>query len=185
MPDPNASDFELECINRRVRLSVWLSMSACCLLVWWSPEVELMNTVEHAVPTLAAQGGIPMPALPWTSIQDVNRDGGYVAMASRLPLKHYRSIPGFLRDTLQIRKQLARTDGLVGYSLDAQLTRKTFWTLSVWTDEPSLRAFASTNPHRAIVERLRPLMNTTRFEFFTVSGDEVPLAWSAAKERLR
>jgi hypothetical protein len=126
-----------------------------------------------------------MPALPWTSIRDVDRDREYVAMASRLPLTHYRSIPGFLRDTLRIRNQLAHTDGLVGYSLNARLTRKTFWTLSVWTDEPSLRGFASTDPHRAIVDRLRPLMNATRFEFFTVSGDEVPLTWSAAKERLR
>jgi hypothetical protein len=106
-------------------------------------------------------------------------------MASRLPLRHYRSIPGFLRDTLRIRRQLAHTSGLVGYSLNARLARKTFWTLSVWADEPSLRGFASTDPHRAIVERLRPLMNETRFEFFTVTGDEVPLKWSVAMERLR
>jgi hypothetical protein len=126
-----------------------------------------------------------MPALPWTSITDVDRDRLYVAMASRLPLKHYRSIPGFLRDTLRIRKQLAHTEGLVGYSLNAQVTRKMFWTLSAWTDEPSLHAFASNDPHHAIVERLRPRMNKARFEFFTVSGNEVPLAWSAAKERFR
>jgi hypothetical protein len=79
-------------------------------------------------------------------------------MASRLPLKRRRSIPGFLRDARAIRRQLARADGMVGYALDAELARKTFWTFSVWQDQASLDAFASSAPHRAIIRRLRPLM---------------------------
>src|SRR5262245_671972 len=124
-----------------------------------------------------------MPALPWRAIGEINPDDEYLAMASRLPLRHYRSIPGFLRDTLRIRKQLARADGLIGYSLDAQLTKKTFWTFSVWTDEQHLRAFASTDPHRTIIEGLRPLMDETRFEFFPIAGIDVPLSWDALGSR--
>jgi hypothetical protein len=77
-----------------------------------------------------------MPALPWVQRQPVEPQRQYVAMASRLPLKADRSIPGFLRDTLQIRRQLAGTDGLVGYALNAQLARKTFSTFC----GPSLEA---------------------------------------------
>ena len=45
-------------------------------------------------------------------------------MASRLPLKSYRSIPGFMRDTIRIRRQLGQAAGLVGYTLNAGLWLK-------------------------------------------------------------
>jgi hypothetical protein len=126
-----------------------------------------------------------MPALPWAQRQAVDPDRQYMAMASRLPLKRRRSIPGFLRDTLAIRRQLARADGLVGYALDAELARKVFWTFSVWQDQASLDAFAAADPHRAIIRRLRPLMGQTRFEFFHVPGRDLPLTWDQMKAPVR
>ena len=126
-----------------------------------------------------------MPALPWAQRRAVEPGRTYVAMASRLPLKRRRSIPGFLRDTLAIRRQLARADGMVGYALDAELARKTFWTFSVWEDQASPDAFASSDPHRAIIRRLRPLMGPTRFEFFQIPGSDLPLTWDQMKEPVR
>lgn len=126
-----------------------------------------------------------MPALPWTQRQAVDPGRTYVAMASHLPLRRPRSIPGFLRDTLAIRRQLARAPGMVGYALDAELGRKTFWTFSVWEDRASLDAFASSDPHRAIIRRLRPLMEPTRFEFFQLPGSDLPLTWDQMKEPVR
>jgi hypothetical protein len=106
-------------------------------------------------------------------------------MASRLPLKRHCSVPGFLRDALAIRRQLARADGMVGYALDAELARKTFWTFSVWEDQTSLDAFASSDPHRAIIRRLRALMGPTRFEFFPVRGSDLPMTWDQMKAPVR
>ena len=126
-----------------------------------------------------------MPALPWVQRQAVEPERRYLAMASRLPLKAYRSVPGFMRDTLRIRRQLARSEGLVGYGLNAQLARKTFWTFSVWEDQASLDAFASSDPHRAIIGGLRPLMGPTRFEFFQVPGSDLPLTWDQMKAPLQ
>jgi hypothetical protein len=125
-----------------------------------------------------------MPALPWLERQPIDPQREYVAMASRLPLKSYRFVPGFLRDTQPIRRQLGQTAGLVGYTLNAGLTRKTFWTFSVWEDQASLDKFAATDPHRQIIGRLRPRMNPTKFEFFTVSGADLPLTWPQILERL-
>jgi len=122
-----------------------------------------------------------MPALPWAQRRSVEPGRTYVAMASRLPLKRRRSIPGFLRDALAIRRQLAGADGMVGYALDAELARKTFWTFSVREDQASLDAFASSDPHRAIIRRLRPLMGPTRFEFFPIPGSDLPLTWDQMK----
>ncbi len=118
-----------------------------------------------------------MPALPWLQRQQIEPDREYVAMASRLPLRSYRFIPGFLRDTLRIRRQLADTPGLVGYALNAGLARKTFWTFSVWDDQASLDRFAASDPHRRIIGRLRPRMGPTRFEFFPISGSDLPMTW--------
>lgn len=119
-----------------------------------------------------------MPALPWTERQPLDPSGEYVAMASRLPLRRYRAVPGFLRDTLRIRRQLAESPGLVGYSLKADLLHKTFWTFSVWEDQASLHAFARADPHRQIVRRLAAHMGQTGFATFTVAGDAVPTTWA-------
>ena len=125
-----------------------------------------------------------MPALPWLERQPIDPQREYVAMASRLPLKSYGSVPGFLRDTMQIRRQLAQTSGLVGYTLNAGLARKTFLTFSVWADQASLDRFAESEPHRSIIARLRPRMNPTKFEFFPISGTDLPLTWEQITARL-
>jgi quinol monooxygenase YgiN len=126
-----------------------------------------------------------MPALPWAPRRAVEPGRTYVAMASRLPVKRRRSIPGFLRDVLAISRQLARADGMVGYALDAELARKTFWTFPVWEDQATLDAFVSSDPHRAIIRRLRPLMGPTRFEFFQIPGSDLPLTWDQMKAPVR
>jgi hypothetical protein len=116
-----------------------------------------------------------MPALPWSQREAIDPGRTYVAMASRLPLRRHRSIPGFLRDAKAIRGQLAGAPGLVGYALDAEIACKMFWTFSVWADQASLDAFASSGPHQAIIRRLRPLMGQTRFQFFPISGSDLPM----------
>jgi hypothetical protein len=125
-----------------------------------------------------------MPALPWVQREAINSTTTYVAMASRLPLKHHRYVPGFLRDSLAIRRQLTRAEGLVGYTLDAELAKKTFWTFSVWNTREDLDAFAGSDPHRQIIQRLRPRMDPTRFEFFPVTGDRLPMTWEQMKAPL-
>lgn len=119
-----------------------------------------------------------MPALPWSQRQPLDPSATYVAMASRLPLRRHRAVPGFLRDTLRIRRQLAEAPGLVGYGLKADLVRKTFWTFSVWEDQAALHAFARTDPHRQIVRRLAARMGKSGFATFTVAGDAVPTTWA-------
>jgi hypothetical protein len=126
-----------------------------------------------------------MPTLPWTQRQAVDPGRTYLAMASRLPLRHRRSIPSFLRDAMAIRRQLAGARGMVGYALDAELTRTTFWTFSVWDDQASLDAFAASDPHRAITRRLQPRMGQTRFEFFQILGSDLPMTWDQMKAPVR
>ena len=81
-------------------------------------------------------------------------------------------------------RQLERADGLVGYSLLAQPMKKTFWTLSAWTDQQHLDAFARAMPHLAVIRTLHPRMGPTRFQFWTVQGSALPVTWKEAINRL-
>ncbi|HEX7658643.1 MAG TPA: hypothetical protein VF444_04120 [Pseudonocardiaceae bacterium] len=125
-----------------------------------------------------------MPALPWVQREPLDPDATYLAMASRLPLKSYSSIPGFVRDAYAIRRQLAGSEGLIGYTLDAKPLRKTFWTFSVWRQREHLDAFVGTLPHGRIMRRLKPLMNESRFEFFSVPAQSLPMSWDQIRAHL-
>jgi hypothetical protein len=72
-----------------------------------------------------------MPAIPWSNRADVGSATEVVVMASRLPLKQHRSVPGFMSATMKIRKQLGHADGLIGYALDADLVHAVFWTQKI------------------------------------------------------
>src|SRR5690348_12741021 len=104
-----------------------------------------------------------MPTLKWTGREGVELTGEVVVMASRLPLQRYRSIPAFMRATVAIRRQLATAGGLIGHSLKADLLRKTFYTLSAWTDDSTLSHFSAGQPHRDYVAAIRPKMLPTTF----------------------
>jgi quinol monooxygenase YgiN len=125
-----------------------------------------------------------MPPLPWRTKTPAEPNRKYLVMASQLPLRSRRTVPWFLLLTLSVVRQLERTEGLVGYTLLAQPMKKTFWTLSAWTDQAHLDAFARAMPHLAIIRRLRPHMGPTRFVFWTVPGSDLPMTWEQAIDRL-
>jgi hypothetical protein len=125
-----------------------------------------------------------MIPLPWKSMAKPIGGKDYVAMVSFLLLKQYRLIPKFLLLTFETQRQLARSSGLVGYSVYAELLKKRFWTLSVWQDNQSLMDFVAAVPHGRIMQQLAPHMGTTRFEQWTASAAEIPLKWPAARARV-
>jgi heme-degrading monooxygenase HmoA len=125
-----------------------------------------------------------MPALPWKRIEDVEPATEVTVMASHLPLRSYRRIPAFLAATLRIRRQLARTPGLIGYTLDAKLTRRAFWTVSAWRSREDLGAFAAADPHRHDVGNIRPHMEPTTFVFWTTTAADLPIGWEEVRRRI-
>ena len=73
-----------------------------------------------------------MPALPWTQRQAVDPGRTYLAMASCLPLTSCRSIPRISGRRHGHPPSARPAHGMIGYALDAEPRRKTFWTFSVW-----------------------------------------------------
>jgi heme-degrading monooxygenase HmoA len=128
---------------------------------------------------------------PWTPADDAVTAGPVLVMGSRLELRSFRDVAGFLRAALAIRKQVRKSPGAIGVSLVAQPTRKTFWTLSAWRDRAALDAFVRARPHVDVMARYRPRMAGSGFEFWDVEAAELPRArsnaaalWAEARARL-
>jgi hypothetical protein len=125
-----------------------------------------------------------VPAQPWMTFTKVEPDTECTIMASRLPLRSHASIPRFVLWTLRIRRQLARTPGLVGYALDAHLIGKTFWTVSAWTSGKELGQFNRADPHHTGTATIRPAMLPTTFIVWTARAGDLPVHWDEVRRRL-
>jgi hypothetical protein len=126
-----------------------------------------------------------MPAKPWKSFAMPVERREYVALVTFLPLKRFRTLPQFVWLTLQTIRQLARSKGLIGYALDADIGRLNFWTLSAWEDRQSLTEFVRAMPHARIMRIVAPLMRQTQFVYWKADAEDIPLRWDQAKARLR
>ncbi|MDZ5623302.1 hypothetical protein [Nocardioides bizhenqiangii] len=125
-----------------------------------------------------------MPALPWISLEAPDPGAELIVMASKLPLRAHGDIPRFLRETWRVRRQLTRSPGLVGYSLDAQLVAKTFWTVSAWESRPELGAFDRASPHANAKDVLRSAMMPSTFVMWRCRPEDLPISWSEVRLRV-
>ena len=123
-----------------------------------------------------------MPVLPWTINESTTAGSEVVVLASSLRLRSVRHVPGFLRHALRIRRQVLRSPGAIGVSLIAQPSRKTFWTLSAWTDEAAITAFVGAEPHRSTMGRYHDRLAGAEFITWSTAATVLPTARSNAKE---
>lgn len=124
------------------------------------------------------------PPLPWRASAPIDPDGTYVVTVTRLPLRRHTAIPTMMRSTLRIVRELARSDGLVGYSLKADLVATTFWTVSVWQSEEALARFARSAAHREAMAAIGPHMAGPVIETSTARGADLPPSWPAVTRHL-
>jgi len=126
-----------------------------------------------------------MPTMPWTpGPERPAADTPVVVMASRLELRRYRDVPGFLRAAMALRRELRTADGAVGLALAAQPLRKTFWTLSAWRDDAALRGYTRNPTHVAVMRRYHDRMAQATFRTWTEAAGTAPPDWAAARARL-
>ncbi|HJR50319.1 MAG TPA: hypothetical protein VJ794_04385 [Gemmatimonadales bacterium] len=125
-----------------------------------------------------------MPALPWINVETPAHDVDLTIMASKLPLRSHRHVPRFLWHTWLVHRQLARSPGLVAYSLDARLLDKTFWTVSAWKTRPDLGGFDRSGPHRAAKDAIRPAMLPSTFVMWRCRADALPPTWQEVRGRI-
>jgi heme-degrading monooxygenase HmoA len=83
-----------------------------------------------------------------------------------------------------VEKALPNQPGLVGYALRREVFGATAWTMTLWKDEESLRAFMRSEIHRNAVQDGLPATIDTRFVRFRRLGSAGPPEWAEAIERL-
>ena len=109
-------------------------------------------------------------------------NGTLLAVGTRLQLRRYRDIPRFLRASMAIGRQARGSAGFVGLKLRAQFRRRTFWTVTVWTDEASMIEFVRTDPHRTTMRTFARVMTSSTSARWQVA-DGVP-GWDEVARRL-
>jgi heme-degrading monooxygenase HmoA len=125
-----------------------------------------------------------VPTLPWTIPNPATPDTQAFVMASRFEVRSAKDVPRFFLKSLSAWRQVRTAPGALGASLIAQPLRRTFFTLSAWEGRDALYAFARTEPHRGIMNDLRPTMRDSTFTFWEVPVEELPLSWDTAKRHL-
>jgi hypothetical protein len=126
-----------------------------------------------------------MPTLPWTPVEEPAPDDVVVVLGSKLELRSYRHILGFLRAALSVRRQVRYSPGALGVSLIAQPLRKTFWTLSAWSDGTQLDAFVGNLPHADVMRRFHDRLQEASFTTWNHRASALPTPNSNAKELWR
>ena len=121
-----------------------------------------------------------MPASPWKSYATADPNREYLVLGSYLPLQRFSATLRFARRVAEVRRQLTRAKGLVGYSMLGRPWARQYWTLSVWEDETALQAFVAEHPHVDIMSAVAPDMGATRFVRWNVQGSALPPRWPDA-----
>lgn len=124
-----------------------------------------------------------MPTIPWMTVNPPTGSEVQV-MASRLEVRALRHVPGFFLASLSLLRQARNSPGALGITLQADLLRRTFWTLSAWTDKDALTAYATAEPHKSTIARKRKVMRDSTFTFWSIPATDLPVEWSDARRRL-
>lgn len=124
-----------------------------------------------------------MPTIPWMTVNPPTGSEVQV-MASRLEVRALRHVPGFFLASLSLLRQARNSPGALGITLQADLLRRTFWTLSAWTDKDALTAYATAEPHKSTIARKRKVMRDSTFTFWNIPATDLPVEWSDARRRL-
>ncbi|MFJ1800219.1 MULTISPECIES: DUF3291 domain-containing protein [unclassified Streptomyces] len=125
-----------------------------------------------------------MPTLPWTTPNPARPDTTAFVMASRLEVKSGKHTPRFFLKSLSAWGQVRKAPGALGASLEAQLLKGVFYTLSAWEDKDALYTYARTEPHKSVMTGLRSVMGASTFTFWEVPVSQLPITWEDAKRRI-
>lgn len=80
--------------------------------------------------------------------------------------------------TQRLLKSMHDAPGLVGYSGRKQIFGDEAWTVSVWTDEDSMRRFIYSPGHLAAMDAGTPALKNARFRREWIPAKELPLTWT-------
>ena len=102
---------------------------------------------------------------------------------TRLRIRSIRFLPGFALYTMQAQRQLKRANGHLAGKLLADRSF-TFWTLTAWDSEASMRAYMTNGAHKRAMPHLLNWCDQASVAHWTQPEMELP-PWEEADRRMR
>jgi len=103
---------------------------------------------------------------------------------TRLRLRAWSYLPGFVPLALRSARQAERAPGFLAGAVFGEPTRLTFWTMTAWTDEAAMRAYMLSGAHRAAIPRLLDWCDEAAVARWEAAEVALP-GWPEADRRLR
>ncbi|QNI36959.1 DUF3291 domain-containing protein [Edaphobacter albus] len=102
---------------------------------------------------------------------------------TRLRVRSLRFIPSFAVHTLRSRQQVRKA---LGFVTGALLTDRnmTFWTMTVWDSQESMRAFMTSGAHKRVMPYLLNWCDEASVVHFTQPDETLP-SWAEADAHMR
>jgi hypothetical protein len=103
-----------------------------------------------------------------------------LASVTRLRVRSAWFLPAFLWRTFQSQRQVERPSGFLGGRplVDAH---RTYWNLTVWQDEKSMKSFRGSGAHARVMKKLPDWCDEAAYGHGTATGDTIP-TWPEAYE---
>ena len=92
------------------------------------------------------------------------------------------NLPAFLWKTFLSQRQVMAAPGFQGGRLLIDAGR-TFWTLTVWENEPAMKAFRGSGAHARVMPRLVEWCDEAAYAHWDPTEDSIP-SWPDAYDRL-
>lgn len=102
---------------------------------------------------------------------------------TRLRVRSVRFLPAFALDFLRTRNQVKKAPGFQHGSLLADRSW-TFWTMTAWDNQQSMRNYMTTGPHRTAMPHLLDWCDEASVAHWEQLEDELP-SWTEADKRMR
>ena len=93
---------------------------------------------------------------------------------TRLHLRAWRVLPGFLVQTFRAAGQARRSGGYVAGALSADMRRLTFWTLTLWKDQAAMRGYQHSGAHKAVMPRIGDWCDEAAVAHWEQDGGRIP-----------
>jgi Domain of unknown function (DUF3291) len=105
-----------------------------------------------------------------------------LASVTRLRVRSLLHLPAFFWTALLVARQAKRAPGFVGGGLLIDNLR-TYWTLTVWEDEKSMKAFRGLGAHGRAMPKLLHWCDEASYARWTCADERVP-QWREAYDHL-
>ena len=102
---------------------------------------------------------------------------------TRLRIRSIRFLPGFAVHTLRSIKQVKKASGFEGGALLPD-RNWTFWTLTAWDSEESMRRYMTAGAHKTAMPRLLEWCDEASIVHWHQAEIELP-SWDVADQRMR